>query len=326
MDAGPVRAAGVQARAASMTSPQPSVPTFDQLLNPMLSALHRLGGSASIPELVEAVIEESKLPREVIEQSHPGRGSQTELEYRLAWARTYLKKYGLLENSARGVWSLTPRGLETKAVDPQQVVRATRAAVAAEREKEGVPTAEDTPHGFSFQADAVWTPATSDGATVRADEAVPAPWRDRLLERLLAMAPASFERLCMRLLREAGFIQVEVTGRGGDGGIDGYGVVRLVGLLSFRVTFQCKRYRDNVGAAIVRDFRGAMIGRAEKGLIITTGGFTRDARLEATRDGATAIDLIDGELLVDKLKELGLGVTTKMVEAVEIDDDWFAAI
>jgi restriction system protein len=140
------------------------------------------------------------------------------------------------------------------------------------------------------------------------------------------MRPDSFERLCMRGLRESGFIQVEVTGRSGDGGIDGYGVVRLAGILSFRVSFQCKRYKNIVGPSIVRDFRGVMMGRAEKGLIITTGGFTRDARQEASRDGATAIDFIDGELLADKLKELSLGVRTKMVEAVEIDDDWFASV
>ena len=130
----------------------------------------------------------------------------------------------------------------------------------------------------------------------------------------------------MRVLRESGFIQVEVTERSGDGGIDGYGVVRLAGMLSFRVSFQCKRNKNTVGPSIVRDFRGAMMGRAEKGLVITTDGFTRDARQEATRDGATAIDLIDGELLTDKLKELGLGVKTTMVEDVEIDDTWFASV
>jgi len=110
------------------------------------------------------------------------------------------------------------------------------------------------------------------------------------------------------------------------GGIDGYGVVRLAGMLSFRVSFQCKRHRNTVGPSVIRDFRGAMMGRAEKGLVITTSGFSRDARQEATRDGATAIDLIDGELLTEKLKELGLGVRTKMVEAVEIDEEWFASV
>ena len=130
------------------------------------------------------------------------------------------------------------------------------------------------------------------------------------------------------LLRESGFVQVEVTGRTGDGGIDGKGIMRLGGLLSFHVIFQCKRYRDTVGVGHVRDFRGAMVGRADKGLLVTTGNFTKDAVREATRDGAPAIDLIDGDQLVDKLKELELGVHTKVVEVehVTIDRDWILGI
>ena len=139
------------------------------------------------------------------------------------------------------------------------------------------------------------------------------------------MEPDAFERLTQRLLRESGFIQVEVTGQPGDGGIDGKGIMRLGGLLSFHVIFQCKHYRGSVGIGVVRDFRGAMVGRADKGLLITTGNFTRDAEREATRDGAPAIDLIDGELLVEKLKQLELGVKTKVIESeeAEIDREWF---
>jgi restriction system protein len=142
------------------------------------------------------------------------------------------------------------------------------------------------------------------------------------------MNAAAFERLAQRLLREAGFIQVEVTGRSGDGGIDGKGIMRLGGFLSFHVFFQCKRYKDVVSASHVRDFRGAMVGRADKGILITTGNFTKEAVREATRDGAPTIDLIDGEALVEKLKEFGLGVNTKRVEVeqVSIDHSWFQAI
>ena len=172
-------------------------------------------------------------------------------------------------------------------------------------------------------------------AEVKADEpsaekdesptAESADWRDDLLDTLQNMPPDAFERLCQRLLRESGFIEVEVTGRSGDGGIDGYGIIRLAGMISFPVLFQCKRYSGNVGPNVVRDFRGAMAGRAEKGVILTTGGFTRDAQREATRDGATPIDLIDGQLLMDKMKELKLGMHTKMVEVVQVDKSWFAS-
>ena len=140
------------------------------------------------------------------------------------------------------------------------------------------------------------------------------------------MDPSAFERLCQEILSESGFIEVEVTGRSSDGGIDGHGFIRLAGLISFPVVFQCKRYRGSVGAPIIRDFRGAMQGRADKGLIMTTGQFTAEAHGEATRDGVPPIDLINGSLLVNKIKELGLGVTTRKVELVEVDAGWFETI
>jgi restriction system protein len=160
------------------------------------------------------------------------------------------------------------------------------------------------------------------------DRATPAysafeiPWQDRLLECLLKMKPAAFERLCQRILKESGFIKVDVTGRSGDGGIDGIGVLRL-NLLSFHVFFQCKRWKGSVGAPVIRDFRGAMVGRADKGLVMTTGTFSTDARKEATRDGAPAIDLIDGETLCELLKSLKIGVSIRKVEHVLVDQHVF---
>ncbi len=286
------------------------VPVYHALLNPTLVALRRLGGSASITELTEQVVEDLQLPRDAVEQPHPGTRNQTELEYRLAWARTYLKKYGMITNSARGVWALTSRDHEQETVNPQDVVRVVREQSVHERQGRAKPEENET-HGAVPQA-----------------EAETASWRETLANTLLDMPPDAFERLCQRLLRESGFIQVEVTGRSGDGGIDGHGVVRLAGLLSFPVIFQCKRYQNSnaISSSTVRDFRGAMVGRADKGLIITTGRFTRDASVEATRDGAPPIDLIDGEQLVNKLKDLGLGISTRQVEVVEVDNEWFSAI
>ena len=142
------------------------------------------------------------------------------------------------------------------------------------------------------------------------------------------MPPDAFERLCQRLLRESGFIQVEVTGRTGDGGIDGRGVVKLGGLLSFHVIFQCKRHRDTVSSSAIRDFRGAMVGRADKGLFLTTGTFSRDAKAEAQRDGAPPLDLIDGDELVVMLKEMRLGIEVKqkVTEDVIVKREWFQTI
>lgn len=151
-------------------------------------------------------------------------------------------------------------------------------------------------------------------------------WKVKLKEIVSSLSSSAFERLVQRLLRESGFIQVEVTGKSGDGGIDGKGIMRIGGLLSFHVMFQCKKYQGSVTASHVRDFRGALQGRADKGLLISTGSFTRDAIKEATRDGAPPIDLIDGDQLAEKLKELALGVMTRTIEKVEINHTWFKSI
>jgi restriction system protein len=137
------------------------------------------------------------------------------------------------------------------------------------------------------------------------------------------LSPAGFEKLVQRVLRESGFTQVEVTGRTGDGGIDGRGIARIHGLMSFHVLFQCKRYKGSVSAGEIRDFRGAMVGRADKGLFISTGTFSPAAIKEATRDGAPPIDLIDGTEFAEKLKELGLGVRKEIVEVPKVDEKWF---
>jgi restriction system protein len=158
------------------------------------------------------------------------------------------------------------------------------------------------------------------------DEVDELNWQQDLLDVIKAMPAAAFERLSQRLLRELGFKNVEITGKAGDGGIDGKGILNIGSVITFRVVFQCKRYRDTVSAGVVRDFRGAVQGRADKGLLITTGSFTRDARAEAQRDGALAIDLMDGNELAQKLKELGLGVGVEMVEEVTIDAEWFQKI
>ena len=150
-------------------------------------------------------------------------------------------------------------------------------------------------------------------------------WMRALLTNLRAMDPAAFERLCQRLLREAGFSSVEVARRGADGGVDGAAILR-VNLLSFHVLFQCKRWSSPVGSAVVRDFRGAVIGRADKGIIITTSTFTTEARREAMREGAPLVDLVDGETLGELLRQHRIGVIVRMIEDVSVDESALAAI
>jgi len=263
-----------------------------------------LGDSASIVELDEEVTKNLHLSEEEVAHPHKN-GRATELPYRLAWARTYLKAFGLLDNSRRGVWTLTAKGKSIDGVDPREVKRFVRNLFRGRK-----------------------TGRSGEGPIEVAEAAAEENWREQLLKILLDLSQDAFERLAQRVLRESGFTKVTVTGRSGDGGIDGTGIVQLGGLLSFPVLFQCKRYQGSVGASAIRDFRGAMVGRAERGLFITTGAFTRDAKLEATRDGAPLIDLVDGEQLLDKLKELRLGVqvSIRTIEEATVLAEFFQEI
>jgi len=278
----------------------PLIPKYNDFHWPSLLSLRALGGSASIEEMNKAVIERMNLTDEQQAVLH-GDGPNTEISYRVAWARTYLKGMGLADNSERGVWSLTPIGLTATEDEIPKLRRAYLDALKRNRTRNQETDDE-------IQAD---------------DEA---SWQDQLLDLLMGISPDAFERLSQRLLREAGFINTDVLGRSGDGGIDGVGVYRL-SLLSFPVYFQCKRYKGSVDPHAVRDFRGAMAGRGDKGLLITTGTFTAAAKEEASRDGAPPIDLIDGERLCLLLKEykMGVKVTAKIIEDVEVVPSFFSA-
>jgi len=276
-----------------MTKKSNPVPTYDRMMWPGLQALIEMGGSASIQEHLDRVVQLMGIPEDV--QSIPHKdGPLTQVGYRLAWARTYLKKAGAVENSERGVWNITPLGKKLTEADVEKIPSQVRKGYMGSKSEE-----EDV-----------------------AEEEL---WRPALLDVVKTMPADGFERLAQRILREEGFVKVEVTGRSGDGGIDGIGVLRL-GLLSFQVFFQCKRYKDTVSAGAIRDFRGAMVGRTDKGLFITSGRFTPDAKREASRDGAPPIELIDGELLCDLLKKLKLGVKVETVEEVSVVPDFFENI
>ena len=215
------------------------MPKYNELMNPLLRALHDLGGSASVGELSSQVAETLDLPEEVLALPHGlDSNSQTELDYRLAWARTYLKKYGIIDNSVRGVWVIVPDKRDVTSVDPQTVVRTVREKTRERRQ----------------------TQSTDQGVegNVSIDDVEPpedfASWRIKLHHVLTKeISHDAFERLVKRMLRESGFVQVDVTGRSGDGGIDGKGIVKVGGLLSFHVLFQCKKYQGSVSSPAIRD-------------------------------------------------------------------------
>ena len=299
------------------------IPSQKGLYNPTLQALRNLGGSGANQEIYDEVAKILNLSDKQLAVPHgSGTGGlqATKVGYNIAWAINHLKMYGLLENPRRAFWVLTAKGRNTESVDPDKVRRIITRMSREKRERKRRGQKRST---LLSQPEAV-----DDNLPDAEDVDNDSKWQEELYAVLLEMDPSAFERLFQRVLREDGLYQVDVTGRTGDGGIDGIGIIRIGGFLSFRMLFQCKRYKGPVGAGEVRNFRGAMTGRTDRGLIVTTGHFTQEAKREATRDGVPEIDLIDGEQLIDKLKELSLGVKTKevVVERVLIDADWFQNI
>jgi restriction system protein len=283
------------------------VPKYYELLFPCLKALKALGGSGTKDEILDKVCELEGYSDDVQSVKSAFNQRTTALRYRLSWALTYLKRVDAATNSERGVWTLTEKGAALTESDCERIPTEVRKQYSDERKGNAKP------------------PTLSANDTRELDDEDEVSWRDKLLSVLVKIKPDAFERLCQRILRESGFTKVEVTGKSGDGGIDGIGILR-VQLVSFTVLFQCKRYQGSVGPSVIRDFRGAMQGRCDKGLVITTGTFSSDARKEATRDGAPAIDLIDGDALCDLLKSLKLGVTVALVEEVTVLPDWFSQL
>jgi restriction system protein len=282
-----------------------NIPPYHKYMVPIFQVLKNLGGSATIQEMEEQVPELMKLTEEQLSVIHnPERGSQTEVGYRMAWARTYLKNVGIIENSERGVWALTYKGTKLDKIEPTKIVKQVRSKFKTQKEdKKQNKKEEEITNELDTES-----------------------WKNRILEVVLNIPADAFERLCQRVLRECGFVEVKVLGRSGDGGIDGTGIIRLQNVVSYHVLFQSKRWKGTIPSKEIRDFRGAMVGRTDKGLFITTGSFTSDAKKEATRDGAPPIDLIDGERLAELLKQLKLGVETQLVEKTIVNDDWFNAI
>lgn len=278
------------------------LPHFTRYIGPVVAAIRELGGSGR-PDEVRAVVARD-LHLSDTEQSEPlPSGVQTRFENQVHWARFYLAKAGYIDSSQRGVWTLTEKGRSLETVGANEI-RAIVRDVAAQTK----PSADGTE-----QTQSALVP----------DDIVPTSgnYRNELASTLQSLPAAGFERFCQRLLRESGFQEVTVTGRSGDGGIDGIGILQVNALVSFKVLFQCKKYAGSVSPSHVRDFRGAMTGRADKGIIITTGSFTSEARKEAVRDGAPSIELVDGEKLVGMLERLELGLKPR--QTYELDPTFF---
>lgn len=282
-----------------MNSTQQKGPQFIRYFQPVINALIQLGGSGRPEEVEDVIADQLGLSEENRNEQIPS--GQSRFSNKVNWARFYLVKAGLIDSSIRGVWSLTEKGRATVLTPDQafDLFNQIHKQFAIERKK------------------------TKTEKTVEEDVSSPenVDHRSSLLNILQGLSGEGFERLCQRLLRESGFEAVTITGRSGDGGLDGIGILQMNPFVSFKVLFQCKRYLGVVNASQVRDFRGAMMGRADKGIILTTGNFTSDAKKEAVRDGVPPIELVDSEKLLDMFEELQLGLTPK--KAYDINLQFF---
>lgn len=275
-------------------------PVFIRFFAPILATLRNSGGTGTASEIVDQAIELTNVSE--TEQSAVNKNGQSKIKNQVHWARQYLAWAGLIDSSKRGVWSITDKGraLDVGNLDALELFKTVHKSVAGTGQKKSPPEVDGEP-------------PSSDNEII--------DHRSRLLALIKAIPPEGFERLCQRLLRESGFQNVTVTGKSGDGGIDGIGMVKVNPFVSFSVLFQCKRYDGTVTPSKVRDFRGAMMGRADKGIIMTTGTFTLEAKKEARRDGVPPIELVDGDALIDLFEELELGLIPR--RTFDLDTKFF---
>jgi restriction system protein len=276
-------------------------PQFIRFFKPIIEVLEESGGSGTVAEVIDRVIEKMKISER--EQETTLKNGQSRVRNQVQWARLYLVRAGYLDSSKRGVWSHTEKGvsLDLETFDAFGTFKQVQKVFKDEQKS------KNHMEPFVDETDEL--------------EVEPQDHRIKLLNLIKQLPPAGFERLSQRLLRESGFQQVVVTGRSGDGGIDGMGILQVNPFVSFNVLFQCKRYQGTVTPSHVRDFRGAMMGRADKGIIITTGTFTLDAKKEARRDGVPPIELVDGELLVQMFERLELGLVPRAT--YDVDEKFF---
>lgn len=273
-------------------------------LNPVLQAIKRLGGSARPAEVCRAVAKDLGLEGKPVLEETLSTGV-SKFENKIAWVRLYLVLTGYLDRSKRGVWTLTEKGKNAPILSDEEV---NQLILDVQRQGKKI---DKKSHDDEKNEE-------------EGDEELPeeSGYKIQLLALIRSISPGAFERLCQRLLRESDFEQVVVTGRSRDGGIDGIGVLKVNAFVAFKVLFQCKRYSGVVGPYVVRDFRGAMQGRADKGIILTTGSFSSDALKEAVRDGVPPIELVDGEKLVELFETLELGLIPRTT--YDVDPSFFA--
>jgi len=280
---------------------------FLQWFNPTLDALRELGGSGSPVDVSTTIAKNFNIPESKLNETIKSGASK--FHNQVCWARQYLVWEGYIDPSVRGVWKLTKKGENKKITDSEarKIFLKWVEINAMNRKKKE----EEKSAVIEIDEEEI------DDSSLSSD------YKKKVLEYLRAMSPKNFERFCLYLLRVNAFENLQLTGKSHDEGIDGIAILRINPVISFRVLFQAKRYKEgnNVSRVQIGDFRNAMIGRADKGIFITTSKFTSEAIKEAYRDGAPQVELVDSDKLINMMELSQIGL--KQVTTYEVDPVFF---
>lgn len=272
-------------------------PKFLGYWMPLIDELKESGGAGATSEIIDRVIERMEISEEELEKTLKSGASK--VRNQIQFARLYLVKSELIDSSTRGLWKLTEKGFEIKLTENKvyRLFKKVQKTLIENRK-----AAKNKRHQTHREETEFETEEVNDETH-----------HSIVLNILKNLTPNGFELICKRLLTEIGIENVQIIGGTNDHGIDGTGIIRLNDVISFTVIFQCKRFKETVSPSYIRDFRGTMQGRADKGIFLTTGRFTTESKKEAKRDGVPPIELIDGEKLVNLFEKYKLGLKPKLV-------------
>jgi restriction system protein len=289
----------------SASPSQAALPTYRELMYPVLRAVGDLGGSAQSREITDRVVEMIQATEEQLALTYPNRPKSVLID-RIHWACSYAKLGAALDRPQRGLYVLTTEGREILSL-PQaeadaRLLEMDRRVRAAQVRRRGELNADED--------DPLEDETLSEDST----------WTDVLLDRLHRLTPEGFEEFVMYLLRA---FELELTRVGGTGdqGIDGIGIAPLSPVLSSRVAVQAKRYdpTSTIGREVVALFqRDASAAGAERAVLVTIGRFSEPARRAATTATPT-VDLIDGEKLCELVRQKDIGLRI----VPQVQEDWF---
>jgi restriction system protein len=280
-------------------------PKFLRFIIPLIEVLREIGGAGRPSDIRPLIIQKLKIPESELQITL--NSGVSKVLNQIDWARNYLKEWEFLGAQERGIWRLTEKGFKEN-LTKEQIYNLFRITQS------------------KYQKTNKSKETKIEIKTKEIDEIIPIENKHQsdLLNLIINLSPYGFEKLCRRLLIEEGFQNVEITKQSRDGGIDGVAKLILNRFVSFKVYFQCKKFKGSVGSEVVQLFKGALDGKikpGDKGLIITTGYFTDSAEKEAHKEGGFPIELIDGEKLIEMFENVQLGLKPRTV--YDIDFDFF---